>query len=244
MELVKKVDTITHLITKFHYDHPRYAQLHLELEFPKFHNLEILQIQLHNIKLSTIVSIIENNRGNLKKIVINEFDMHDENFYEDSLRLIYTIYENCRSIEFLTLSFFPSESHFIKFEELLKTCQKLKVLLLIYDDDSFHDGSNFDPRERLSNILIRSAPISLREIGAFYEFSFSLKSLDNFLDSWRGRPALSILVKSREYSRGEYLKIFDKHKDHDVIKEFKFGFTSDIYFLDYDIWGLGPKPPH
>ncbi|RGB34274.1 hypothetical protein C1646_815491 [Rhizophagus diaphanus] len=47
-------------------------------------------------------------------------------------------------------------------------------------------------RKEILKILIKSAPTNLREIRFFNDFNLSLEVLEEFLEKWRDRPALSI----------------------------------------------------
>ncbi|PKC15853.1 hypothetical protein RhiirA5_370326 [Rhizophagus irregularis] len=106
--------------------------------------------------------------------------------------------------------------HFIEFEKLLKSCKKLKfVLIRIKNSDKEETG------EELLEILTRSAPTNLREIRFFEEFQFSLKILEKFFENWKGRPALSILTSNPMYKGDDYMKMINKYKDNGVIKEFR-----------------------
>ena len=84
--------------------------------------------------------------------------------------------------------------------------------------------------EKLLEALIRSAPINLREIRFFRGFKFSLKNLEEFLEKWRGRPALSIITSDPIYNGEDYIKLINKYKNDGAIKDFKRYSASNIYF--------------
>jgi len=155
-------------------------------------DLETLEMDEMNIHLATC--IIKNSRY-LRKFIIDKFCVNYDksNANDESLNLIRTIYENCYLVELLSIPIFPlSENHLIEFEKLLKKCQNLRSLYFIsmYLDEN--EGKELEYGEYLSNVLIRSAPINLREIGIPDEITFSLKILETFFEKWRGRPAISI----------------------------------------------------
>ena len=105
---------------------------------------------------------------------VGVFTLDEDNFDKDSLIFIRKIYENCPSIEFLSLIFPPSEEHFTEFEKLLKVCQNLKTLLLIISNDyeiSTNEKMSKNGK-KLLKVLIRSEPINLREIRFFKNFKF------------------------------------------------------------------------
>src|SRR5438034_5546649 len=84
--------------------------------------------------------------------------------------------------------------------------------------------------EELLKILIRSASTNLRELRFFDDFKFSLEALEEFLEKWRGRPALSILTSDPIYKGDDYIKLINKYKNDGVIKDFKCGIVEDVYF--------------
>ena len=74
-------------------------------------------------------------------------------------------------------------------------------------------------------VLSRSAPINLREIR--FHYKFSLETLEEFLENWRGRPALSILTSNRDYENEEYIEIVSRYKNDGVLKDFRY--VNSIY---------------
>ena len=147
-----------------------------------YRDLEIFNIDY--IGIYTATCIIENSGGNLREILLEYYDhLYENNFDKISLALIRAIYENCPLVEYLSLVFSSPKEHFIEFEKLLKTCQKLKSLLLIMKSINYENELNplksneekLVDGEELLKILIRSAPISLGEIRYFDHFKFSLK---------------------------------------------------------------------
>ncbi|CAG8436317.1 11151_t:CDS:2 [Funneliformis mosseae] len=154
--------------------------------------------------------IIKNSEKSLRKLLIKKFiyDAQDEHFWDDSLLLIRIICENCPLIEHLSIVFPPSKSHYIEFENLLKSCQRLEALSLILEhinnrfDDSLFEQKKLEAGQKLSDILIRSAPIRLREIN---DFRFSPKTLREVLEDWKGLPTISILLSNPDYQEEEYI---------------------------------------
>ena len=69
-------------------------------------------------------------------------------------------------------------------------------------------------------MLIRAAPSNIRDIGFGTEIKFSLKILEEFLEKWRGRPAISIFAKNCYIRGSDYINFIDKYKNDGVIKEF------------------------
>jgi hypothetical protein len=193
LALAKKADTLTHFITNFQEEceitfppkilsdfhslqilklnfHPIFDYSYDEqLKKSDYSNLEIFQLDDFTL-ISTVSCMIKNSGGRLRKILINNYDIGEENFDEESLILINAIYENCPLLENLSIAFPSSDEHFVKFEKLLKFCQKLKVLVLsisninkILNSHNPHEKMS-ESREKLLKALTRSAPSNLREI--------------------------------------------------------------------------------
>ncbi|PKC04824.1 hypothetical protein RhiirA5_502508 [Rhizophagus irregularis] len=156
----------------------------------------------------------------LRELRINDFHWNYDNFYNDSLNFIRTICEYCLSIEYLTIPVFPSlEKHFIEFEKLLKKCQKLRSLN--FKETYYEEGKELEFGDYLLNVLIREASANLREIRITYNIKFSLKTLETFLEKWKGRPAVSMFLEETFFYRknNSYMKLFDKYKIEGVIKK-------------------------
>ena len=77
-------------------------------------------------------------------------------------------------------------------------------------------------------VLNRSAPINLREIR--FHYKFSLETLEEFLENWKGRPALSILTSNHGYENEEYIEIVSRYKNDGVLKDFKCVSIRDMDF--------------
>jgi hypothetical protein len=200
-----------------------------EVKMLVFKDLEILNINY--IKLNEASSIIENSEGQLKKVLLkfSEFHKFDYDFNENSLIFIRKIYNHCPLIEYLSLTFPPSKEHFNEFEKLLKNCQKLKSLLLITSIIDIDEEKIIENGEEILNTLIKSAPANLSEIRFFNDFIFSLKALEEFLESWEG-CALTILTSDNIYEGEDYKKLINKYKNDGVIKDFRCESLENIYF--------------
>ena len=250
LALVKKADNLNHLEMFFQYIYryeytllqevlPRFHKLRtlaienfcffteVRLKTLTYHNLEILKID--HITLNTVSRIIENSGGLLKEVLLKY--NYKDNFGEDSLIFMRKIYEHCPLIERLTLVFSSSRKHFIEFEKLLQVCQNLKSLLIIVsstsdEEDEGNEGNeeneeNEESGIELLEILTNSAPNNLREIRFFNDFRPSLVILEEFLERWRGRQALSITTCDSTYEREDYVNLINKYKNNGVIKDFK-----------------------
>ncbi|EXX68020.1 hypothetical protein RirG_108900 [Rhizophagus irregularis DAOM 197198w] len=197
-----------------------------------YNDLEILNIDYISIGETSI--IIENSGGHLKEVSLkpHEFIYYQEYFSDESLIFMRKIYENCPSIEYLSLAFLPSRNHFIEFEKLLQVCQNLKSLLLITSNCYIYETKEeiLENRKEILKILIKSAPTNLREIRFFNDFNVSLEVLEEFLEKWRDRPALSILTSNYNYEGEDYKNLINKYKNNGVIKSFKC--ESDVYVED------------
>ncbi|GBC38797.1 hypothetical protein GLOIN_2v1764020 [Rhizophagus irregularis DAOM 181602=DAOM 197198] len=196
-----------------------------QLKMLAHHELETLNIDF--ISLSEASIIIENNGGHLREILLRycDYGWYIKNVDEESLDFIRKVYKNCPLIEYLSLLFPSTMDHFIEFEKLLKSCKKLKfVLIRIKNSDKEETG------EELLEILTRSAPTNLREIRFFEEFQFSLKILEKFFENWKGRPALSILTSNPMCKGDDYMKMINKYKDNGVIKEFRYESKKNMYY--------------
>ncbi|CAG8773582.1 16755_t:CDS:1, partial [Rhizophagus irregularis] len=64
------------------------------------------------------------------------------------------------------------------------------------------------------------ASTNLREIRIPYNIKFSLKTLETFLEKWKGRPAVSMYLEEAYFYRenNSYMKLFDQYKIEGVIK--------------------------
>jgi hypothetical protein len=158
MALVKKEDTLNHLIVSFqfveyansyHYTFlqwvlsrlrklktlkffPSYLNeydLEVHIKLLVYHDLEIFKID--DIEHKTVTCIIEHSGGRLKEILINydPYNGHDA-FIKDSLVLFRTIREKCPLIERFSLDFPFTKDHIIEFEKLLRICQNVRVLVI------------------------------------------------------------------------------------------------------------------
>jgi hypothetical protein len=184
-----------------------------------YHELETFNIAF--ISFNQASSIVENSGGRLRKIQLDHYDYTSENIEEDSLNFIRKIYEYCPLIENLSLFIPSTNEHFTELEMLLKVCKNLKSLSIIIVTLSDY---NTDKRngEKLLNILIRSKPNNLREIKFYgYKHHFSLISMEEFLNKWRGQNALSIYTNADDiYRNDDYKKLIEKYKNKGIIKDF------------------------
>ncbi|GBC46094.1 hypothetical protein GLOIN_2v1764020 [Rhizophagus irregularis DAOM 181602=DAOM 197198] len=188
-----------------------------KLEMVAYRNLEILEIDF--IDCYQINCMVKNSLC-LRELRINDFHWNYDNFYNDSLNFIRTICEYCLLIEYLTIPAFPSlEKHFIEFEKLLKKCQKLQSLN--FKETYYEAGGELEFGDNLLNVLIREASTNLKEIRISYGIKFSLKTLETFLEKWKGRPAVSMFLEETFFYRknNSYMKLFDKYKIEGVIKK-------------------------
>ncbi|CAB4464639.1 unnamed protein product [Rhizophagus irregularis] len=248
LELEKKAGFLNHLKLFFLYiDSFDYYIIMKEL-LPKLHNIKTLKcnefsyinysilktlvyndievLDIDYFTISETLIIIENSGGHLKEISLKPYDFifDDDNFSDKSLIFIRKIYENCPLIEYLSLALFPSRNHFIEFEKLLQVCQNLKSLLLITSNYYTYETEEeiLENRKEILKILIKSAPINLREIRFFDDFNFSLEVLEEeLLKKWRDRPALSILTSNSIYKGEDYKNLINKYKNNGVIKSFR-----------------------
>ncbi|PKC56073.1 hypothetical protein RhiirA1_446654 [Rhizophagus irregularis] len=189
--------------------------------------LEILNIEYN--KLNTVSNIIENSGGHLKKILLKpyniiDFELGDDNFNENYLNFIRKVYENCPSLEYLSILISSTKENFTELEKLLKRCKNLKSLLIVIFDnneDTYEDSLKYG--KELLKILIRSAPTNFKEIRFGSEFKFSLEMLEEFLENWRGRRALSLFTIDPIYMREDYTELINKYKSNGVVKDFEYG---------------------
>ncbi|EXX63796.1 hypothetical protein RirG_148990 [Rhizophagus irregularis DAOM 197198w] len=198
-----------------------------KLKKQPYPELEILNIEYN--KLNIVSNIIENSGGCLKKILFNpydiiDFELDDDNFNENSLNFIRKVYKNCPSIEYLSILISPTKENFTELEKLLKRCQNLKSLFIVilnnYVDNTYEDYLKYG--EELLKILIRSAPTNFKEIRFDSEFKFSLEMLEEFLENWRGRRALSLFTTDPIYIGEDYTELINKYKSNGVIKDFEY----------------------
>ncbi|CAG8506748.1 hypothetical protein GLOIN_2v1764020 [Rhizophagus irregularis DAOM 181602=DAOM 197198] len=195
-----------------------------KLKLQVYNDLEILNIEWN--KLNVISSIIENGGRSLKKILFRPYDIIEceyGSFNKNSLNFIRKIYENCPSIEYLSIPFSPSKEHFTEFEKLLKICKNLKSLLLVICNmDKIETIEEiYESGEILLKILIRSELINLKEIRFYDDFKFSLESLEEFLEKWFDKSKLSIFTSDSIYEEENYKNLINKYKRIGIIKDFK-----------------------
>jgi hypothetical protein len=200
-----------------------------------YNDLEILNINYITIYEASI--IIENSGGKLKEVLSKPYyRLYSDDFNENSLAFIRKIYENCPSIEYLSIAFSSSKEHFAEFEKLLNTCQDLKSLLLIiknFDTDETEEKI-LDNGEELLKALIKITPPNLRELRFFNYFKFSLEALEEFLGKWRG-CTLSILTSDPIYEGENYKKLINKYKINGVIKSFKYESFMNVEDMNFKI---------
>ncbi|GBC07413.1 hypothetical protein RclHR1_07450001 [Rhizophagus clarus] len=208
-----------------------------QLKMMIYNELEVINIEFS--RLDVMSNIIENNGRYLKKILFKPYNIMDidldldDDFDTNSLKFICKVYENCPSIEYLSLIFPSTEKHFIEFEKLLKICKNLKSLLIVIfnneEEDTYEDS--LKNGKKLLKILTRSAPTNLKEIRLGDEFKFSLKCFRKFLENWRGRNALSIFTIDSIFITEDYIKLIDEYKSDGVIKDFKYApYSSGLIY--------------
>ncbi|CAB4477650.1 unnamed protein product [Rhizophagus irregularis] len=253
LALEKKAESLNYLRLLFQYVENYEHILLLEI-LPKFYKLKILiiddylllneeqlekfkmqvypELEILNIeynKLNTVSNIIENSGGHLKKILLKpyniiDFELGDDNFNENYLNFIRKVYENCPSLEYLSILISSTKENFTELEKLLKRCKNLKSLLIVIFDnyeDTYEDSLKYG--KELLKILIRSAPTNFKEIRFGSEFKFSLEMLEEFLENWRGRRALSLFTIDPIYMREDYTELINKYKSNGVVKDFEYG---------------------
>jgi hypothetical protein len=244
LALEKKADVLNHLIMSFNFIEV-YEHTTLQDVLTKLHKLKTLiitgdfhiissknqlnkmvyrELEIFNIdfiSLGKASNIIENSGGHIKEIPLSyeyyEYDCDD--IEEESLIFIRKIYENCPLIENLSLLCLSSDEHLTELEKLLKDCKYLKSLsLIIIDLDRLITDEEIG--KELLKILIRSTPNNLRKIKFYGNSQFPLKSLEEFLEKWRGLNALSLYTTGDIYKSNDYMKLIKKYKNKGVIKDF------------------------
>jgi hypothetical protein len=259
LALEKKANTINHLKVRFnHIDrmlHKVLPKLHklktLVTNFDKFSeeqlkvciypDLEIFTVDCYNLRASSF--IIENNGRHLKKILLKHFYFDDyvDNFNEDSLILIRKIYENCPSIECLSIAFQPTMEYFTEFKKLLKICQNLKTLLLVVivlDDTyvNFTYDTLLNYGETLLKVLNSSTTTNIKEIRFCGKLKFSLEALEEFLSKRKGCALSTITTTTCIYRKDDdHEKLINKYKNNGVIKDFKSVSIMRVMDMDFNI---------
>ncbi|PKC60360.1 hypothetical protein RhiirA1_539888, partial [Rhizophagus irregularis] len=202
LALEKKADVLNHLIMSFNF-----------IEVYEHTTLQDVLTKLH--KLKTLASnIIENSGGHIKEIPLSYeyYEYGCDDIEEESLIFIRKIYENCPLIENLSLLCLSSDEHLTELEKLLKDCKYLKSLsLIIIDLDRLTTDEEIG--KELLKILIRSTPNNLRKIKFYGNSQFPLKSLEEFLEKWRGLNALSLYTTGDIYKSNDYMKLIKKYKN-------------------------------
>ncbi|GBC07552.1 hypothetical protein RclHR1_07530001 [Rhizophagus clarus] len=186
-----------------------------ELKKVTYRNLEILKVGIIDIYQAT--SMIKNSFY-LKELWIDNYYKNYDMFAGDSFNFIRAICENCFLIEYLSIPTFPLlEDYCIEFEKLLKKCQKLRSL---HFKSTYYEENELEFGKYLLDVLIKEAPTNLNEIGIPYDIRLSLDDLEIFLEKWKGRPAISIIMGEISFYRGDnsYRKLIDRYKTEGVIK--------------------------
>ncbi|GBB87422.1 hypothetical protein RclHR1_01390012 [Rhizophagus clarus] len=206
-----------------------------QLKMFVYRDLEIFEIDYYELKSASI--IIENSGGRIKKILLCSYGLFDyiNKFHDDSLMFIRKVYEHCPSIEYLSLTFSPSNEHFTELEKLLKICKNLKSLLIaIYMNDSITEEKLLENGEEVLKILNRSAPANLREIRFLYDYKFSLEILEEFLGKWKGY-GLSIFTCKPIYEGDYYIQLINKYKNNGIVKDIRCVPFMDVANIDFKI---------
>ncbi|CAB4460389.1 unnamed protein product [Rhizophagus irregularis] len=244
LALEKKADVLNHLIMSFNFIEV-YEHTTLQDVLTKLHKLKTLiitgnfhiissrnqlnkmvyrELEIFNIdfiSLGKASNIIENSGGHIKEIPLSYeyYEYGCDDIEEESLIFIRKIYENCPLIENLSLLCLSSDEHLTELEKLLKDCKYLKSLsLIIIDLDRLTTDEEIG--KELLKILIRSTPNNLRKIKFYGNSQFPLKSLEEFLEKWRGLNALSLYTTGDIYKSNDYMKLIKKYKNKGVIKDF------------------------
>ncbi|CAB4487214.1 unnamed protein product [Rhizophagus irregularis] len=206
LAIENKVDTINHLKLDFNYRSPTKHDV-----LPKFYKLKILSVSFYYFS-----------EEQLKMLVYRDLEIFEIDCYE--LKAAYFIIEN-------------SGGH------LKKICLRPpyeidghSLLLVIHANDVIPEENQLlENGEELLEILIRSAPTSLREIRFIGDVKFSLETLEEFLEKWRGRPALSIITPNYILGEKKYKKLISKYKNNGVIKNFSCEFIENVVNMDFKI---------
>jgi hypothetical protein len=243
LALAKNADTLNFLILSLHYiESQNLEQIVLQDLLTKLYKLKTLiitgdvfmqfseeqirmlvyqELEIFNmdlISLPEVSCIIENSGGHLKEIPLN-YDYYESNYdnieEEESIIFIRQIYEKCILIENLSLIILSSEQYFTEFERLLISCKNLESLTLRMVNNEDEEAG-----EDLLNTLIRSAPTNLNEIRFLNNFKFSLESLENFLEGWKGRHVISIYTSNPIHKENSYMNLVNRYKNIGVIKNF------------------------
>ncbi|GBB86259.1 hypothetical protein RclHR1_01270005 [Rhizophagus clarus] len=220
LTLVKKSDMIDHLILLFHYDGHKLFEILSKFSklktltlnkyclkdtiIPMYYDLETLKVD--HITINAAVNLITNSGGKLKEVLFkyngyynNEYSV--ETYAKETLNLIHKTYKCCSLVEILSLIFPLTTDHFIEFENLLKNCHNLKKLTLIIDDINI-DGNDYERSsenvKKLLQILVKSAPIGLKEIKIFNDFIPYLESL-KILEKWRDQNIIICLGVLKDF---------------------------------------------
>ncbi|GBC32222.1 hypothetical protein GLOIN_2v1764020 [Rhizophagus irregularis DAOM 181602=DAOM 197198] len=209
-----------------------------QLKMCVYRDLEIFMIDHYNLKAASI--IIENSGENIKRILLESYEIEEyENYFdEDSLIFMRNIHKFCPSIECLSLIFPPSNEHLTELEKILKICHNLKSLLLIMLDTNFdeltHEGM-LENGEYLLEILISSTPINIKEFRFCGDFVFPLEALEKFLETRKGCALSMILTSESTYKGDDYVKLINRYKNNGVIKDFKCGSYINVVNMEHMI---------
>src|SRR5207249_263488 len=122
------------------------------------------------------------------------------------------IYLNCPNLRYLKLLI--KNSNFSELEKLLINCQYLNGLCILFNDKEI----DFD---YLFKILTKSSPASLFRFKIYFNFSFRLKSLKLFFDSWKGRhPVFLQTILFNSFSVSDEYDFIEKYKAEGIIKKY------------------------
>ncbi|GBC30733.1 uncharacterized protein OCT59_015881 [Rhizophagus irregularis] len=182
--------------------------------------LQLLNVK--NVPINVLTSLIEKTKGYLNEIKIGYID-HDE---IDNKRLIRAIYQNCPNLKYLKLLI--KDSNIWELEKLLINCKYLDGLFIMTED-------HIDWVE-LFKILTRSSPTSLFKFKFYFSVAPRPEFLKLFFDNWKSRHSMLLYtIPEGEYVTVDidYCDMIEKYKAEGVIKVYHNSIFG-VYFEDFE----------
>ncbi|GBB99212.1 hypothetical protein RclHR1_03450007 [Rhizophagus clarus] len=147
--------------------------------------------------------LIEKTKGNIMHVSLC---IVNESVIKNTGMVIKAIANNCPKIESLDAYF--KQNDLIHIESLLINCSNLNTLRFVSIDKNDNLGNE------LLNILIKISPKSLTNITISGNIKYSIDTLENFFESYRGRKSLCFNIYDKKY-----LEIIKKYANEGIVKD-------------------------
>ncbi|GBB88545.1 hypothetical protein RclHR1_15090004 [Rhizophagus clarus] len=199
-------------------------------------SLPILQIlKAKGVPIKVLTNIIKNTNGYLLEINIDEIFCNEI----DNEKFIQIIYQKCLKLKYLKI--LVRSCNILEFEKLLINCQYLNGLYIIIKNDIWFDDSDHTFNwNLLFEALIKSSPNSLFKFKFYFDEAPDLKSLELFLDNWKGKRSMLLqTIQKIELFCAEFgirhLDLIQEYKTKGIVKKYDHDdLNGDITFEDFE----------